>query len=297
MLRTQAIDGGIWLIDTGMADVPEFTAVYVLQGDAGAALVDAGVSLSCGVVLEGLDEAGITRAEVRYIIVTHIHLDHAGGAGHLVRELPNARVVVARKGVDILADPARLVASARRSLGRIADMYGDMEAVAGERLLAAEEVESISLGDRALRLIPAPGHASTHICVVDETSGTLFCGDSLGIYLAAEGKVIPVTPPPDFDLEEQRRTLERLADLDCGRTCFTHFGCGGASADLARQSSHNLELMVEAVKGMGRDSDPKRTAGELMRIMDVSSPYGMFMFGGMSLLNVHGISRYLERNG
>jgi glyoxylase-like metal-dependent hydrolase (beta-lactamase superfamily II) len=297
MTGTQAIDSGIWLVDTRMADVPEFTAVYVLRGDAGAALVDAGVSVSCGIVLEGLEEAGIARDEVRYIIVTHIHLDHAGGAGHLVRELPNASVVVARRGIDILADPVRLVASARRSLGGIADMYGDMEPIARERLAAAEELGSVSLGDKTLRMIPAPGHASTHICVVDETSGTLFCGDSLGIYLAAEGKVIPVTPPPDFDLEEQRRTLVRLAALDCGRTCFTHFGCGGASAGLARLSSHNLELMVEVVGGMDSGSDPRRTAGELMRIMDVSSPYGMFMFGGMSLLNVHGISRYLERNG
>ncbi|MEW6553275.1 MAG: MBL fold metallo-hydrolase [Actinomycetota bacterium] len=295
MTEVRAVAEGIWLIDTAMADVPGFTAVYALRGDAGAALVDAGISVSYGTVLEGLDEAGILREEVQYIIVTHIHLDHAGGAGHLMRELPNASVVVARKGLDILADPARLVASARRSLGRIADMYGDMEPIARERLVGAEDMESVSLGNRTLRMVPAPGHASSHICVVDETSGTLFSGDSLGLYLAPEGKVIPVTPPPDFDLEQQRHTLERLAALGCGRTCFTHFGCGGASTELARLSSHNLELMVEAVSAMGPDGDPKRTAGRLMRIMDVSSPYGIFMFGGVSLLNVHGISRCLGR--
>ena len=294
MERAREITEGIWLIDTYMADVPGFTAVYAVRGSMGAAVVDSGVSMSSQVILEGLDEVGIGRNEVRYIIVTHIHLDHAGGAGYLLRELPDARVVIAAQGMHTMAEPQRLVASARRSLGKLADMYGDMLPIEERRLMAAEEAGILELGGKTLRLVPTPGHATTHQCVVEETTSTLFSGDSLGIYLAEEGKVIPVTPLPDFDLEEQRRTLERLAGLGCGRTCFTHFGCGGDSADLARESSHNLELMVQAVKeGMRRDTDPKRIAGELMRIMDVSSSYGMFMFGGMSLLNVHGIMRYL----
>lgn len=294
MEKARYIGDDVWLMDTYMADIPEFTAVYALRGKEGAALVDSGVSVSGRTVLEGLEEAGIARDEVRYIIVTHIHLDHAGGAGYLLRDLPYARVVVAEQGLKTLARPERLVASARRSLGSLADMYGDMAPIDEGRLLSAEESEMLDLGGRILRLIPAPGHASTHQCVVDETSGTLFSGDALGVYLAEEGKVIPVTPPPDFNLEAERRTLERLGGLDCGRTCFAHFGCGGACADLARESLHNLELMVQEVKeGLRKGEDPKRIAGELMRIMNVSSPYGMFMFGGMSLLNVHGIKRYL----
>ena len=119
-------------------------------------------------------------------------------------------------------------------------------------------------------------------------------GDALGIYLAGEGKVIPLTPPPDFNLEDERRTLDRLGRLDCGRTCFSHFGCGGACDGLARESLHNLELMVEKVReGLHKGEDPKHIAGELVRIMDVNSRYGKFMFGGMSLVNVHGIRRYL----
>jgi len=293
-----AVAEGIWLIDTCMAEVPEFTAVYAVRGDGGAALVDSGVSVSNQAVLDGLRGAGIDRDEVLYIVVTHIHLDHAGGAGYLLRELPNARVVIAGAGVDIMAQPERLVASARRSLGRLADMYGEMVGVDRSRLIAGEEAGKLDLGGKTLRIVPSPGHARTHQCVVEENTGTLFSGDSLGIYLADEGKVIPVTPLPDFDLEEQRRTLERLAALDCVRTCFAHYGCGGDCASLARESMRNLELTVEAVReGMRSNTDPKRVAGELIRIMDVSSPYGMFMFGGMSLLNVHGIMRYLERAG
>jgi glyoxylase-like metal-dependent hydrolase (beta-lactamase superfamily II) len=298
MGKVHATAEGIWLIDTCMAEVPEFTAVYAIRGNEGAALVDSGVSVSSQAILDSLSEAAIGREEVLYIIVTHIHLDHAGGAGYLLQELPNARAIIASRGIEIMAHPERLVASARRSLGKIADMYGDMVPVDRSRLMAAEEAGTLELGGKTLRIVPSPGHAATHQCVVEEKTATLFSGDSLGIYLPDEGKVIPVTPPPDFDLEEQRRTLERLADLDCVRTCFTHYGCGGDCASLARQSMRNLELMVETVReGMLRETDPKRVAGELIRIMDVSSPYGMFMFGGMSLLNVHGIMRYLERAG
>ena len=296
MEKARFIGDDTWLIDTLMAEMEGFTAVYALRGKRGAALVDSGVSAGAGNILEGLEEAGIAREEVLYIIVSHIHLDHAGGAGQLLRELPNASVVVAAKGVETLAQPERLVASARRALGVIADLYGDMVPIDLDRLMAAEEAGTLDLGGKTLRLIPTPGHASTHLCVVDEITGTLFSGDSLGIYLAEEGKVIPVTPLPDFDLEEQRRSMERLAALECGRTCFAHFGCGGESAPLARDSLHNMEIMVEAVKeAIRKDIDPKKTAGELMRIMDVTSPYGMFMFGGMSLQNVQGITRYLGR--
>lgn len=296
MERTRTVAQGIRLIDTFMSDMQGFTAVYALRGEKAAALVDSGVASSVDAVLRGLEEAGIEREEVAWVVATHIHIDHAGGAGYLLEQLPNARVVVARRGVETLADPTRLMASARRALGGIADLYGDMAPIAEDRIIAAEDLEGMDLGGRILRLVHTPGHAATHICVVDEETRTLFSGDALGIFLADEGKVIPVTPLPDFDLEEQRLSMERLAALGCERTCFAHFGCGGAAADLARESLRNMELMVEAVRDAARrEEDPATTASELMRIMEVNSAYGMFMFGGMSLQNVHGIRRYLSR--
>lgn len=296
MERARSIGDGIWLIDTYIMDMEGNTGVYAIRGERGAALVDAGVSTTAGNILEGLEQADIAREEVLYVIVSHIHVDHAGGAGYLIKELPNARAVVASSGVDTLAQPERLMASARRALGPIMDLYGDMIPIDGERLLAAEEAVTLDLGGKTLRLIPAPGHASTHICVLDEASGSLFAGDSIGIYLAEEAKVIPVTPLPDFDLKEQRRSMERLAALGCSRTCFAHFGCGGECAPLARESLLNMEIMVEAVKEAIRmDVNQMKTAEELMRIMGVTSSYGMLMFGGMSLQNVQGITRYLRK--
>lgn len=297
MERARPVGDGIWLIDTLFAGAEGFSSVYALRGKRGAALVDSGVSAGIDNILKGMGEAGISREEVLYIVVTHIHLDHSGGAGSLLGVLPEARVVVAAGGVDTMAQPERLVASARRALGVIAGLYGDMVPIERARLLSAEDVGALDLGGRTLRLIPTPGHASTHQCVVDEATNTLFSGDSLGLFLEEEGKVIPVAPLPDFDLEHQRRSMRLLSGLDCGRTCFAHFGCGGACAGLALESLDNLETMVEVVREAARKGvDPARTAGELMRVMGVSTPYGRSMFGGMSLQSVQGITRYLEKN-
>ena len=294
-MAASLIGDDTWLIDLLLAGTEGYAAVYALRGSRGAALVDSGTSDCAPNILAGLEEAGISREEVLYIVVTHIHLDHSGGAGALVRELPAARVVVAPVGMDTLAMPERLVASARRALGIIADLYGDMLPIARDRLIAAEEV-GLDLGGRQLRLVPTPGHASSHVCVVDEATGTLFSGDSLGLWLAEEKTVVPITPLPDFDLEEQRRSLRRLEELDSSRTCFAHFGCAGGSAAVAREHSANLDLMVGAVEQARQEGrKPSDTAAELMRLMGVSSPYGEFMFGGMSLQCVHGINRYLEK--
>jgi glyoxylase-like metal-dependent hydrolase (beta-lactamase superfamily II) len=286
---------GIFMIDTLMAGVPGFTAVYAVRGKKCTVLVDAGVSPSVDEVMSGLSEAGVEPGEVAWIVLTHVHLDHAGGAGYLLSRLPKARVVADDGAVAVLADPVRLVAGARRYLGSFAEMYGDMAPVPRERLVPASTMDELDLGDRTLKIVATPGHASSHQCVVDTGAGVLFSGDALGVYIAEEGVIAPVTPPPDFDLEKQRRTLETLSALGCNRTCFTHFGCAGPCSDLAARSRRALEMMVERVRrGMVRRENPAFLAEELVRIMEITSDYGRFMFGGMSLLNVNGIMRYLE---
>lgn len=296
MGKATGVGDNTWLIDIYMGDIPGFAAVYALQGEEGVALVDAGVSKSRARIIEGLKEAGISKEEVLYIIVTHIHLDHAGGAGYLLQDLPNAKVVMAENSMEELVQPERLVKSARRALGAISDMYGDMVPIARSRMLGVKEPMELDIGRRALRVFLTPGHATSHICVEDRTKNMLFSGDALGMYLAEEGKVIPTTPPPDFDLEEQRQTLEALAGLDCARTCFTHFGCAGSCSDLARTSLHALEVMVETVKeGMHKDRDPQSMAEELMQIMEIESPYGTLMFSSMSLVSVNGLLRYFRK--
>ena len=296
MGKAAGVGDNTWLIDILMGDIPGFAGVYALKGEEGAALVDAGVSKSSDRILEGLQEAGISREEVSYIIVTHIHLDHAGGAGYLLRYMPNARVVMAENRREELVRPERLVNSARRALGAVADMYGDIIPVDDSRILGVEEPMDLDIGGRVLRAFPAPGHATSHICIEDMIKSMLFCGDALGMYLAEEGKVIPVTPPPDFDLEEQRQTLEALAGLDCARTCFTHYGCAGNCSDLARSSMHALEVMAETVReGMHRDRDPLSMAEELMQIMEIEGPHDTLMFSTMSLVSVNGLLRYFGK--
>ena len=211
MERARQVGDGERLIDARMAEVRGFTAVCALRGEGVSTLVDAGVSVSAPAVLEGPAEAGTTREEVLYIPLARVHPDHAGG--FLLPESPGARAIGSRKGLDAVAQPGRQVAGARRSLDAPADTYGGMVPIPRERILAAEEVEALYPRGKTLRTVRAPGHASSHLRVVDEASGTPFSGAAPGIRLAEEGGVIPVTPPPDCDLEGQRRALERLAGL------------------------------------------------------------------------------------
>jgi glyoxylase-like metal-dependent hydrolase (beta-lactamase superfamily II) len=288
------VGGGVYLIDTFMGGVPDFTAVYLVVGKEACLLVDSGPSTGVENVLEGLRNLGVDPEDIKYVLLTHIHLDHAGGVGHLMDELHEAVALVRRGMEPLLSDPRRLVESARRALGPLFHMYGDMRPVARERVQGVEE-RVLDLGGRKVRVFPTPGHSRSHLCALDEATSTLFCGDSLGLFLADEGKVLPVTPPPDFDLEEQRATLERLAATGFRRACFSHFGWATRGSELVGLSLRSLERMVEEVKrGIARGVPEEEIAEDIMRLLEVDTPYGEFMFRGMSLVSVRGITRYLR---
>ncbi|MEJ5185900.1 MAG: MBL fold metallo-hydrolase [Candidatus Geothermincolales bacterium] len=294
MELVREVGGGIYLIDTCMGGVPEFTAVYLVVGKRSCMLVDSGPSTGVEYVIKGLGHLGVDPEDVGYVLLTHVHLDHAGGIGDLLEELPGAVAMVRRGMESLISDPGRLVESARRALGPLFAMYGEMRPVAPDRLWGVEE-EVLDLGGRRIRVFPTPGHSRSHLCALDETTATLFCGDSLGMFLADEGKVLPVTPPPDFDLEEQRSTLEKLAALGFRRACFSHFGWTVHGPDLVARCRRALERMVDEVRrGLARQLSDEEIAEGIMRLLEVDTPYGEFMFRGMSLVSVKGIMRYLR---
>ncbi len=294
MELVREVGGGIYLIDTFMGGVQAFTAVYLVAGKKACMLVDAGPSTGVDNVLKGLRVLGVDLEDVKYVLLTHVHLDHAGGTGHLLERLPRA-VALVREGMEaVLVDPSRLMDSARRALGPIFEMYGEMRLVSPERVTGVGEA-TLELGERMIRVIPTPGHSRSHLCALDLVTSTLFCGDSLGIFLADEGKVLPVTPPPDFDLVEQRATLEKLAATGFRRACFSHFGWTAHGTELVSMSLRALERMVEEVRrGMAKEMDPREIAEGIMRLLGVHTPYGEFMFRDMSLVSVKGIMRYLS---
>ena len=191
---------------------------YLLDTDDGLALQDCGPTTCVPELKARLAERGLELADVRHLLLSHIHLDHAGAAGVLVREHPGLQVHVSEIGAPHLVDPSRLERSARRLYGDDFDrLWGELAPVPSENVHV--------VGDETLGLatFPSPGHASHHVCYLDR-DGTLYAGDAAGVRIRPSEFVLPPTPPPDVDLEAWDRTLDEIAGLEPQRLALIHFG-------------------------------------------------------------------------
>jgi glyoxylase-like metal-dependent hydrolase (beta-lactamase superfamily II) len=216
---------GITAIDTHMAGRDRSTAAYVLR-DEETTIVETGPTTSVEAVTEGLAYLGVGPSDLANIVLTHIHLDHAGGVGRLAVAFPRATIWVHERGARHLADPARLVASATRVYGkeRMAEWFGPVEAVEEHRLKPIQDGERIRLRSRDLEVLYTPGHASHHVALVDSESGAVLTGDALGIHVPDLPVLRPATPPPDFDLELAVDSIERIRSRATSVLLFAHFG-------------------------------------------------------------------------
>jgi glyoxylase-like metal-dependent hydrolase (beta-lactamase superfamily II) len=222
--------------------------VYVVETDDGPALFDCGPATCIEALKRGLAERGLALTDIRHLLLSHIHLDHAGAAGTLVREHSALQVHVSPIGAPHLVDPSRLESSARR-------LYGDaFDALWGE-LAPVPEANVHAVGDTVVGLacFPTPGHASHHVSYID-SEGTLFAGDACGVRLVPGPYVIPVSPPPDFDLETWERTLDEIERREPRRLALIHFGVAEDVAEhlgLMREELQRWVARVEA--GMSED--------------------------------------------
>jgi glyoxylase-like metal-dependent hydrolase (beta-lactamase superfamily II) len=204
-------------IDLVHADAPRTIGVYLVQTGSGLALFDCGPSSCVPTLKRGLAERGLELGDVEHLLLSHIHLDHAGATGTLVREQPELQVWVSEIGAPHLVDPSRLERSARR-------LYGDsFDALWGELAPVPEANVRIASGRAAgLECFPAPGHASHHVCYFDGI--TLYAGDAAGVRIQPSRSVLPPTPPPDVDVEAWYRTLEEIERHAPEQLALTHFG-------------------------------------------------------------------------
>lgn len=243
------MDYGIHVIDTGFHR-PRFDAAYLIVENGRGAFLDCGTSHSVPALLGAVEKAGLRPADIDWLILSHVHLDHAGGAGALLEYLPDARVVVHPRGAPHMIDPTRLIAGATAVYGEeeMARSYGTIVPIPESRVDIARDGHRVDLAGRTLACLDTPGHALHHLCLWDATSRSVFTGDTFGIsYRELDSDagifLFPTTTPVQFDPEALKASVARLAALEPERAFLTHFG----AIDHIPQNARSLIEQVDAM--------------------------------------------------
>lgn len=257
-MTTQELDSRTALVDLDFQGQATAIGTGVLELSDGIGLVDPGPTACLGALRRGLEELGFALSDVRAVLLTHIHLDHATASGTIVREVPEARVYVHPRGAIHMIDPSRLLASAGRIYGdRMDTLWGEFLPVPAGSVVEVDEGDVVALGDRTFDVAYVPGHAKHHVAYFEQDSGTAWIGDVGGIRVPPGG-AIPVTPPPDVDVEVWNESMDRVLEWNPGRIIPTHFG------PVEDPESHFAELRVELGRWADRvrdslaDDDPTR---------------------------------------
>jgi len=258
---------GIHIIDTGFVR-PQFDAAYLIVENGRGAFVDCGTNHAVPRMLQALQDAGLTPAQVDWLILTHVHLDHAGGAGELMAHLPNARLLVHPRGARHMIDPSQLWAGASAVYGEavMAATYGKLRPVPAERVVEASDGYVARLSGRALRCLDTPGHARHHLCIHDEQSHVCFTGDAFGLsyreFDTANGPfVLPTTSPVQFDPEAMHASIRRLTALKPSAMYLTHYG---RIAEVERLAAA-LHEQIDAVVTIAQTAQRQQTASATQR--------------------------------
>jgi glyoxylase-like metal-dependent hydrolase (beta-lactamase superfamily II) len=220
-----ALASGLDYVDLNFRDRPEIIATAILHGSAGVALVDPGPSTTLQTLTSALEKKGIRFGDVREMLITHIHLDHAGATGTILERHPHIDVFVHARGAPHMADPSKLLASAGRLYAQDMDsLWGEVKPVPAKHLHVVEGGETLTIVGREIKVEYTPGHASHHVSYLDTASRVAFVGDTAGIRRGSGTYVMPPTPPPDIDLEAWRVSEQKILAWDPDTLFLTHFG-------------------------------------------------------------------------
>ena len=271
---------GVILVDTGYLH-PGVAAAYLVRGRDSSAVVETGTALSVPRILAAMAAHDVRREEVSHVIVTHVHLDHAGGAGALLRELPRARLVAHPRGARHMVDPSGLVAGAAAVYGgeeALRALYGEVVAAPAERVVEAPDGFALDLGDRPLRFLDAPGHARHHFVVHDEATRGFFTGDTFGVsYREFDGPtgplLFPTTTPIQFDPGALHASIDRMLACRPARMYLTHYGMLDGpverwAEELHRAIDEHARVARAAPAGPGRTAAIREgLAAQLLRAL------------------------------
>jgi glyoxylase-like metal-dependent hydrolase (beta-lactamase superfamily II) len=299
----------VFQIDTKMAGYHGITAGYLIRSDR-PCLVETGTAPSAPVVRDALATLGVGPQDLSTVVVTHIHLDHAGGVGDIAEMFPAARVVVHTKGARHLADPSRLMASARMVYGDdLAWLFGTLAPTPAERIETVEDTGTVDLGGgRRLDSHYSPGHAKHHVGLLDSVSGDLYVGDAAGMYLPETGDLRAGTPPPDFDLDTALNSVALFGALRPERLLFSHYGPVADVQETLERSAEEIKVWVDETRKAHREGMDLDHAVALVHERTKERYAGLQPGGdeyaGEKLMrlanteaNVAGIMHWLERDG
>ena len=241
---------------------PGHAAAHVIVDSGRAAFVDVGTNFSVPYLLAGLAELGIAREAVDYVLLTHVHLDHAGGAGRLMQELPNAAALLHPRGAPHMIDPTKLMAGSRAVYGeRLEELYGTLVPIPAERVRVVADGERVRLGGRTLELIHVPGHALHHYAVVDQAHRSIFAGDTFGIsYRALDTErgafITPTTPPSQFDPDQHVASIDRMLSYRPESMYLMHFSRVTDAARLGELLKMQVRELARIAQAHANDADP-----------------------------------------
>jgi glyoxylase-like metal-dependent hydrolase (beta-lactamase superfamily II) len=295
---------GVSYVDVHFLGRRGLIASVILHGPGGVAIVDPGPTSTLPTLRRALEEAGFSLADVRALLLTHIHLDHAGAAGTLVRERPDLRVYVHEKGAPHIVDPSKLLASATRLYGDHMDrLWGEVRPVPEANVTVLGGGERITAGGRDFVVAYTPGHASHHVSYFSGDAGIAFVGDAAGVRLLPGGINVPPTPPPDIDLEVWRESLATIAAWSPATLFITHFGphqpVNAHLAELGDNLVMTADLAKQSLAREGTDDDREQWFAEewrrVLRRRMSSDDAHAYEDAGRFDLNWRGLARYWRK--
>ncbi|WP_262179411.1 MBL fold metallo-hydrolase [Haloarcula laminariae] len=281
-------------VDTGMYDAPEYGSVYIIDAER-PALVDTGIGTNYETILDAMDEVGIAPEALDVMALTHVHLDHAGGAGYLAEACPNATAYIHEFGASHLADPTRLWEGTKEAVGDQVQYYAEPKPVPEDRIVELTDGDEIDLGDHTLEAHHAPGHAPHQVIYHDPAIDGVFAADAAGLFTPSVGEINVTSPPVNFDLDGALADIETIRELDPSTLLYGHFGAE-RTGDRLDEYAEKLDAWVSAVREKRAElGDDAAVVDHFIETLEMPAVWGDHKAREEIALNVRGVLVMLDR--
>jgi glyoxylase-like metal-dependent hydrolase (beta-lactamase superfamily II) len=262
-IEVRSIANGVSVIDSGYFS-KDFAAIYIIKQNNKVAIIETGTTFSVSNVKKALEKDNLSVLDVAYIIPTHVHLDHAGGAGELMKHCPNATLIAHPRGARHLIDPTKLIAGAMAVYGekQFNKLYGKIIPIEADRVIEADDSFTLDFDGRELKFLDTPGHARHHFCIWDKQTKSMFTGDTFGIsYRDLDHNnqvyIFPSTSPVQFDPEELIKSIHKIMEYNPQRVCLTHFAAIKPTHKVVEQLIDGIQFVSNLAKKYATEDDAK----------------------------------------